>query len=153
MPEVYEYIGGIAEWSAFGLPLEGQDSDALTAGSLALRVFPTCRPDESVGDLGGRFGEHTVCAVVDHDGIFLGRLRQVDVDKHPESLAVDFMTVGASTFRPDVPATEMAEWLNKRELDEFFITTPDGKVFGILYRSAVEHILEHAESSDGISQT
>jgi CBS-domain-containing membrane protein len=145
LTEVYEYIGGIAEWSAFGLPLDGDDADTLTAGDLARRDFPTCQPDERAGDLKGRFGEHTVCAVVDRQGVFLGRLRRSDADKIPDSVASELMTTGASTFRPDVAATEMAQWFGKRNLNEFFITTPDGKVFGILYKSPVEHVTEHLD--------
>jgi hypothetical protein len=98
-----------------------------------------------VSDVLPRFGEHTACAVVDADGVFLGRFRMSEAEARAHFLARDLMSPGASTFRPDVHVSEMAEWFEKRpKADHFFITRPNGAVVGILYRSAVEHFVEHA---------
>jgi hypothetical protein len=89
-------------------------------------------------------GERSACAVVDEDGIFLGRLKRQDAEKQPGQRARDLTTPGASTFRPDVPVTEMADWFGKRRFDEFFITTPDGRVFGVLHRATIDRLMEKA---------
>ena len=81
--------------------------------------------------------------------MFLGRIHRHQAEEHPGSRAWDLMSPRASTFRPDVPAIEMADWFRKRpRLDHFFITTPDGRVFGILYRTAVEHAVTLARKAD-----
>ncbi|MEX1193676.1 MAG: rhodanese-like domain-containing protein [Dehalococcoidia bacterium] len=142
--EVYDYVASLADWGAFGLPLEGEDADIPTNRDLARRDVPTCRMDERVEALADRFGEHSVCAVVDGSGVLLGRLRGEDVRNHTGSVR-DAMHPGPSTFRPDVTNSEMAEWFEKRrDTDEFIITTLDGRLFGVLYREDVEQAVHEA---------
>jgi hypothetical protein len=70
------------------------------------------------------------------------------------------MHPGPSTFRPDVPIGQMAEWFKKRDLDVFIITSLDGRPLGALYREDVERVIgeveelherymEHAQSRGG----
>lgn len=136
--EVHEYAASLADWMAYCLPIEGEETETLRAGDLARREFPTCRPDERASDAAGRLGEHTLCAVVDGDGVLLGRLRREDIEANPSATVGEIAHPGPSTFRPDVPASEMAKWFERRKVDAFVITTPDGKPFGLLYRSDFE---------------
>jgi rhodanese-related sulfurtransferase len=139
--QVYEYAASLADWKAYSLPIEGEEAGIARAGGLARRDFPACRPDERLGDIAGRLGEHSLCAVVDDAGVLLGRLRRKDIERKPDSPAWDVMHPGPSTFRPDVCASRMTEWFEKRKADAFIITTPDGRPFGILYRVDVEREL------------
>lgn len=140
---VYEYVGGIAEWGAYGLAFEGATADIARAGDLAATDLPTCRVDARVSSI--VFDVHPVAAVVDDERVLLGRVRRDDCDREPEARACDVMSPKISTFRPDVYVSEMAEWFEKRpRADEFIITTPDGRVFGVLYRAAVERVVDAA---------
>jgi rhodanese-related sulfurtransferase len=144
--EVYEYAASLADWGAYGLPLEGAESDVARARDVAVREPPVCRPGERLAEVAGRLGEDSVCVVLDEDGVVLGRLRRADFEGHPQALAREMMHPGPSTFRPDVSITEMAHWFRKRPRSgEFIITTPDGRLFGVLYRADVEHVVRHAE--------
>lgn len=136
--QVYEYAASLADWTAYHLPIEGEEANVLHAGDLARREFPTCRPDERVSEVVERLGEHSLCAVVDEDGVLLGRLRREDIEGNADATAGEIAHPGPSTFRPDVPVGEMAEWFGRRNVDAFIITTPDGKPFGLLYRADVE---------------
>src|SRR5205807_473692 len=49
--EVYDYVAGKADWLAHGLPVEGEQADAATAGRAAREEVVTCRPQDPVGPL------------------------------------------------------------------------------------------------------
>jgi rhodanese-related sulfurtransferase len=144
--DVYEYERSLADWSAFGLPLEGEQTEIALAGDLVREDFLTCAPDERVAAVKQRAGERT-CLVTDEDGILLGRVDAGDLDG--DSAIRDLMDTGPSTFRPDVPLSKMAEWFERRpKVAAFIITTPDARPVGVLYRSDVELWLGKP-SSDG----
>jgi rhodanese-related sulfurtransferase len=139
--QVYEYAASLADWMAYGLPIEGAEAPVPRAGSLARRDFVTVGPDERLADVALRPGGETVCAVVDRDGVLLGRLRVADIQAHPDARAGDVAHPGPSTFRPDVPLSKIGEWFERRKVDAFIITTPDGRPFGVLHRSEVEAVV------------
>jgi rhodanese-related sulfurtransferase len=142
--EVYEYGPSLADWGAYGHPLEGEEGEVVRTAHIADRDAPTCSPDESLDAVASRMGGSTACAVLDDDGVVIGRIRQDDLASRGK-VARDVMFSRPSTFRPDVFIIEMADWFKKRpKATEFIITTPDGRFFGTLYRSAVEHVVEHA---------
>lgn len=137
---VYEYAASLADWMAYGLPIEGEEASVARAGAVAKHDFPTCRPDEALADVADRLGEHTLCAVVDDDGVLLGRLLREDIERHRGKTAGEVAHKGPTTFRPDVPVADMAKWFEKRKVDAFIISTPDGKPFGLLYRADVDRL-------------
>ena len=143
-PEVYDYVAGFADWAARGLPIEGGDAELATAGDLARPDVPTCELDDALEDLGEKFGEHTICAVTDADGVLLGRVWKDDIGKNGDRTARDVMHPGPSTFRPDVPIGEMYDWFQERDIEAFLITSLDGRPLGVLYRSDVERLVEAA---------
>lgn len=144
---VYEYAASLADWVAYGLPIEGEEASVPRAGAVSKHDFPTCRPDEALSDVVDRLGGHTLCAVVDEDGVLLGRLLQGDIERHRGKTAGEVAHKGPSTFRPDVPVADMAKWFDKRKVDAFIISTPDGKPFGVLYRADVEREAKPAASA------
>jgi CBS-domain-containing membrane protein len=52
------------------------------------------------------------------------------------------MEPGPSTVRPDVDLTSLVERLRKRDLHYGVVTTPEGKLMGVVRRSAAEQRLE-----------
>ncbi|HUF52880.1 MAG TPA: rhodanese-like domain-containing protein [Dehalococcoidia bacterium] len=157
----YDYVASLDDWTARGLPIEGEHADVATAGNLA-RDLATCAPNDRLRDIAARLGEDILARVVDGEGVLLGRLWRKDVeallsDGKGDTAAMGAMHPGPSTFRPDVPIAEMAEWFEGRKIEAFIVTSVDGTPLGALYREDVEGVtaevgrmhkqhLEHAQT-------
>src|SRR5919201_6129045 len=135
LDQVYDYAPGKADWLARGLPTEGKLAGRPTAGRLARDDVVTCRLDARVDE---------VCAEVERSpygfglvttehGLVLGRLRKSALEPTADgATAESIVEPGPSTVRPDVPASELAERLAQRELQTAIISTPDGKLIGVV---------------------
>ncbi|MGH2810706.1 MAG: hypothetical protein ACRDIA_07470 [Actinomycetota bacterium] len=110
---VYHYVAGIADWAAAGLPIEGRASKVPTAGDSATRETALCGPGDPIGeaaDAAVSAGEDS-CLVVNEHSIVVGRLYYKDLEGARNRKVEDVMDPGPSTFRPNVPVTEIAEVL------------------------------------------
>jgi predicted transcriptional regulator len=76
--------------------------------------------------------------VVAEDGTLLGRLRKAVLGADPAARAEQVMEAGPSTIRADRPLAELAERLRRRELRTAVVTTPDGKLLGVVLRADME---------------
>ena len=76
--------------------------------------------------------------MVANDGTLLGRLRKAMLDADPAARAEQVMEAGPSTIRPDRPLAELAERLRRRNLRTAVVTTPDGKLLGVVLRADME---------------
>jgi CBS domain-containing protein len=47
------------------------------------------------------------------------------------------MRAGTSTFRPDKSVGEMLKYMNRRKHDSSLVTTPDGRLVGLVLRADV----------------
>jgi CBS domain-containing protein len=50
------------------------------------------------------------------------------------------MRNGPATFRPNEPVGKMAKRMQDREASAVLVTTPDGRLVGLLYREDVEYL-------------
>lgn len=50
------------------------------------------------------------------------------------------MRNGPATFRPNEPVEKMAKRMQDREATAVLVTTPDGRLVGLLYRKDVEQL-------------
>lgn len=133
---MFEYAGGKLDWSAAGLPTEGEKAGRATAATLAKTDVPVCGLDDRVGEVDGSRG---VAVAVDGNRIVLGLLRTEELRGDAAARVEDVMLCGPSTFRPDVPIEEMADYMTKHDLESSPITTSDGRLVGVLFRDdAVE---------------
>lgn len=48
------------------------------------------------------------------------------------------MVEGPTTYRPNLPREEAAEWMRQQKAELALITTSDGELIGLLVRSDVE---------------
>jgi CBS domain-containing protein len=78
------------------------------------------------------------CVVTNAEGIVFGLLRGEELDAPDETRAEDVMLRAPSTFRPNVPLSEMAEYMAKHELESAPITSSDGRLIGLLTRRDAE---------------
>lgn len=76
-----------------------------------------------------------LAVVVDGERVVLGMLWSKQLEMDPNLTAEKAMKPGPSTFRPYVPIKEMADYLVEHDHDSAPITTSDGKLVGVLYKS------------------
>jgi CBS domain-containing protein len=134
--DVAHYLGGISDWAAAALPVEGHATEELTIGALAHRDVPTCALDDPVADVLARMERERweTCFVVNHEGVVLGRLYRSDLRAGRGPRAVDAMRVGPSTYRPDMLARDMLARMEQRDLHTAPVTTSDGRLVGLVRR-------------------
>lgn len=106
----------------------------MTARDIARKDAATCLPDELLSDIQARSAELGVCVVVNERSVVFGLLREAELKKDTNLRAEEAMRPGPSTFRANVPITEMAEYMTKHDLVNAPITTPDGELIGVLFR-------------------
>ncbi len=134
---VHEYKAGKLDWMAAGLPTEGTNSLQPRAGNAARKDVPVCGLNERLGDVRDRVkaAGWDAVLVVDDERIVLGLLRSKELAKEGDQLIEQVMRPGPSTFRPYVSLHEMAHFMEKHDLESSPVTTSDGKLVGLLYRT------------------
>jgi Mg/Co/Ni transporter MgtE len=147
--EVYDYEAGKEDWAAAGLPLEGREAASTRAGDVARRDVPTCGPHERIGEVSDRTRAvgWDVCVVINDARVVLGLLRAGQLDGQGDGLVEDVMRPGPSTFRPNVDIREMAHFMAEHDLPSAPVTTPEGRLVGMLMRDDAEHAAHGAEAS------
>ena len=137
---VFDYVGGKADWFAAGLPREGRLTSVPRTGDIARRDDVTCRLDDKTSDVVNRAREagQDTAIVTTAGGVILGRIRVDRLDDDPGTLAEDVMESGPTTTRADTTLESMQERFQARNVDSILVATSDGRLVGTLYRSAVE---------------
>jgi CBS domain-containing protein len=135
--EVYDYVPGKADWLGHGLPVEGEHADAPTVGRLARDDIVTCRLDEPVAEVAARVerSPYGFALVTTEGRILLGRLRASAMAEAHDEVAESVMEPGPSTVRPDMLAAELAQRLAKRNLRTAIVSTPEGRLLGVVRAS------------------
>jgi Mg/Co/Ni transporter MgtE len=135
--KVYEYKAGKLDWLAAGLPTEGENSDCPRAGDVSRKDVIVSHPNDRLGDVAERARKAgwEVVFVVDAEHVVLGMLRSNELAMGPNLLVEQAMRPGPSTFRPYVSSKEMAIYMIDHELENALITTSDGKLVGLLFKS------------------
>lgn len=132
-------MAGKTDWFAAGLPSDGKAAEMTRIGDLVDGEVPTCGLDEKVGDVRARVGPDDVCLVVNDHRVVLGLVEHEDLDGADDDRPVgDVMQDGPSTIRPNVPAAVLAEHLEHGPAARALVTTPEGKLVGLLRASALE---------------
>jgi CBS domain-containing protein len=136
--DVYDYLGGKADWLAAGLATEGPGAAASRAGSRADRSVPICHPDERVGDVARRTraAGWDTCVVANDQRIVVGRLRPSVLEADTPATVEEAMEPGPTTIRADTPLNEIMTRLRDRNVADVLVTTPEGELIGLLRREA-----------------
>jgi CBS domain len=120
-------VPGKVDWIARGLPTEGEKADAPRVGRLARDDVATCgldEPAERVRELIDA-SPYGFCLVLAEDGTLLGRIRKSTLEMEP----------GPSTVRYDLGVDELRERLDEKDLRTAIVTTPEGKLVGVVRRA------------------
>ena len=144
---VYDYVAGEAEWFASGLAREGRDASIPRAADFLRRDLPICHPTERLGAVRARLaasGEET-CVVLNEAGIVIGRLRALALNHQEEVTVEEVMETGPTTIRPDTKLAEIVARMRERQTSSVLVTTPEGRLLGILNRFDAERALSGAK--------
>jgi CBS domain-containing protein len=136
---VFEYRAGKLDWLAAGLPTDGTNADRPRAGTLARKDVPTCGLHERLNAVRDRVRSQgwDAAVVVNAERVVFGLLRAKELAGDADRLIVDAMRPAPSTFRPYVPADEMADFMVHHRLESSPVTTSDGKLVGLLLQKDV----------------
>jgi hypothetical protein len=142
--QVYDYILGIADWRAAGLPTEGDAPFFQTVADAMRPDVPTCAPSEAIGMVGERVREAgwSDCLVIDCDGLVIGRLRSSTWDLDPLLTAADVMQSGPTTVRPNGPLDTLVKTMDRRPTPLVVVTTAQGNLLGVVLRDEARRLLD-----------
>src|SRR2546422_1552427 len=136
-PEVYDYVAGKADWLAHWLPTEDEGPREPRVGDVVREDVVTAQLDETIEAVRERVANSSFrfALVVTRGGILLGRVRKAALDGDPKTTVEQVMELGPSTVRPDKPLAEIVDRLRARDLQTAVVTTPEGRLLGVLRRS------------------
>jgi predicted transcriptional regulator len=86
-------------------------------------------------------GDWGTCIVVTEQRVVFGRMFKPELDGDPKGRVGDVMRSGTSTFRPNVSAVEMLKYMDRKRHDTSLVTTPDGRLVGLVRREDIERSL------------
>jgi CBS domain-containing protein len=134
--EVYDYAAGKQDWTSAGLPTEGSEAAKPRAGTVARADVPTALPEEPFEEVRRRVeaAGWDAVVVVNEEGIVFGLLRAEQLAAEGDGPVERFMRPNPSTFRPNVPIAEMAQYMVDHDLVSCPITTNEGRLVGLLRR-------------------
>jgi Mg/Co/Ni transporter MgtE len=133
---VYDYPAGKKSWGSYELPREGTNLPERAAGDVAHRDVPTCTLDESLAEVRARAraGAWDTCIVINEQRVVLGRLGRRAVGSDSDETVEEAMSPGPSTVRPSIGTDALLERMHARKLTSYVVTTPDGRLVGLIRR-------------------
>ena len=139
---MYDFTTGILDWMGAGLPTEGSNAERPRLVDVLRRDVPTCALGELVGHVRDRVtaAGWNACVVTNDDRIVLGLLRAAELEADPALPVERAMRPGPSTYRPYVSVEEIARIMARRDLENFPVTTSDGRLVGLVRREDVDAV-------------
>lgn len=141
--EVYDYVLGIADWKAAGLPVEGEQSEIQLVAEATRPDVPVASPDELLGAVFNRTKDAgwDEAIVVDCDDIVVGRLRGDAWERDRDLPVEQVMAPGPTTVRPSTVLEPLVRRMEKRGTALVTVTTPQGVLVGVLVRTDAQRLL------------
>lgn len=143
--DVYDYAAGKTDWLSANLPREGDAAQDLTAADGARKGLPTAHLGDSAQSVLDRIGDWPQAAVVDEEGVILGRLRKSRLTESPHQLVDELMEEGPSTTRPDEPLRDTVAGMG--DVRYRLVTTSDGVLIGLLDREEAKKQVDAAPTA------
>lgn len=133
---VYDYVPGKVDWLARGFPTEGEKAGVRRVQDVVRNDVVTCGLADLVGSVRPRVEDspYGFALVVSDNGVLLGRLRRASLEGQADAPAESVMEAGPSTVRPDTELDSLMERLAKRDLKTAVVSTPEGRLLGIVRR-------------------
>lgn len=140
---VYDYVDGIADWKAAGLPVQGAAPKVQRVADATRQDVPTCTPEETISQARDRTfsAGWEECVVVDCGTLVVGRLRNQAWDANGSTIVEEVMEPGPTTVRPDGLLQPLVDRMAKRSTNLVTVTTPQGNLIGVLFHDEAERHL------------
>lgn len=137
--DVYDYVPGKTDWTARGLPTEGENAARPRAHQFAEADVVAVGLDEPLARVAERIAgsAYPFALVVGEQGTVLGRIPRSAIESSAGGFAEDAMEPGPRTIRADVAASELLQRLTAQKLDFAVVTTPEGRLVGVVRRSGL----------------
>jgi Mg/Co/Ni transporter MgtE len=131
-----------------GFPTEGPDAAKPRAGQVVRTDAPTCELTDRLDDVRDRVRSAgwDTCVAVNRQGIVLGLVRGEAFDASPETTIEDVMEAGPATVRADEDLADLLRRLREEDVFSILVTTPEGRLIGLLCRDDAERHLAAARS-------
>jgi CBS domain-containing protein len=141
--EVYDYVLGIADWKAAGLPTEGEALDTQRIADATRPDIPTATANESLGAVLDRTTDAgwDEALVVDCDGIVIGRLRRTSWEHERDIPVESVMELGPTTVRPNMLLEPLVKRMEERGTNLVTVTTAQGMLIGVVLRTEAQRLL------------
>lgn len=110
------------------------------AADLARKDVPVCTLSDALADVRRqvRAAGWDTCIVVNRQRVVLGRLGRKAIASDTDANVEEAMTLGPSTVRPSIGADALLGRMRERNLSSYLVTTPDGRLVGLVRRSELE---------------
>ena len=140
---VYDYVAGIADWRAAGLPVEGTAPQYQEVADATRPDVPTCAPGEALGEVKTRTFDAgwDECIVVDCEGLVVGRLRGEVWDGDSAASVESVMESGPTTVRPNGILERLVDRMSQRGTKLVVVANPQGYLIGVLVRTEAERLI------------
>jgi CBS domain-containing protein len=140
--EVYRYADGKMDWTASGLPIEGQQAEVPRLLDIAQRDVPTCRLSDRLPELRAH-SRAPLCVVTDEHGVILGELTERELRSGAGDVVEEVMQPGPPTYRPNVSLEELWSRLEQHpRVQHVLVSTPDGVLLGVIWRKDLEEVVK-----------
>jgi CBS domain-containing protein len=133
-------VPGKVDWLAHNLPVEGERATPATAGRLMRDDMVRAAPADRAAAVREAIAHspYPFALVTGRDGMLMGRVRASELDGAADRPVAELMELGPSTVRPHRAAAELARNLADRDLHWAIVTTPEGRLLGVVSRRALE---------------
>ncbi|MDP8932400.1 MAG: CBS domain-containing protein [Actinomycetota bacterium] len=147
--QVYDYVGGKADWYAGGLPLEGRVAGRPPALRAARTEVPTCTLAASVADARKEVEASDLDFVVAlDDGVVVGRVNRDALGGLADDTPLGgILEEGPTTARASDDLGDLVERMRRAETESIILTSKEGRLLGVLLRDEAEAALEDGRSS------
>jgi hypothetical protein len=144
---VYDFAGGRTEWIERGLPTTGDGPFLVLVGQV-VRPATTCRPETRAGVLRRDLtpGPDSICAVLNDQGIVMGRIRWDDLPDDDEDPAETFMRLGPATVRPSEELAPLLERMREAKVTTILVATAEGRYVGAVNRDDGEAFIRERQA-------
>ena len=145
--DVYDYVNGKVEWTLDRQPMEGTGPHYAMAGEVATKErLHTCVLGSTVGESTRAMEQSgdTFCLVLNDQDVVLGRLRQKHRDATSDDPVERVMETGPTTVRPNQPAKELLERMERRDVPAVVVTSKKGVLVGVARRTDLRRLVEES---------
>ena len=128
---------------AAGLPTEGPNAAKPRAGQVVRTDVPTCASTDRIEEVRDRLKQSgwEACVAINHERVVMGLVRGDALAAPAGTPVEEAMDAGPATVRADEDLVALVTRLRKEDVAGIVVTTPEGRLIGMLCREDAERRL------------